>query len=301
QNGFMCMMFYKRDSHVIELQTGTPTRRLEEACTGLYFDRTTASYITLVTSNPEQRKCPHFGRYSVSGVTKRDQRRARSHEIQSHPIDMIGTLSHSYANQNYRRSAGSRKLQSFGDDEDGCSLDLKTLVVGCSASDTMEFRSDCDNSPEKPRVTSVYQCHGGWVENGTHFLITTPLSRSSRGARRYCFAYEAASGGSTGGAQGGPGGAPGGSGGITGGSVIRFSTSSNTCTRDSSAATDSNVLAFNITNQGQCTETSSSTRLHTTAWLHLIALLQLITHFANNLRLHHQLPPLIPPTLIPVR
>ncbi|RZF36095.1 hypothetical protein LSTR_LSTR010506 [Laodelphax striatellus] len=291
QNGFMCMMFYKRDSHVIELQTGTPTKRLEEACTSAYFDRSSAPYITLVTTNPEQRKCPHFGRYSVSGVTRRDQRRARSHEIQSHPIDLIGTLSHGYANQNYRRSAGSRNLQSFGDDDDGCSLDLKTLVVGCSASDTMEFRSDCDNSPDKPRVTSVYQCHGGWVENGTHYLITTPLSRSSRGARRYCFAYEATGGSSASVGLGPPAGA----------SVIRFSTSSNTCTRDSAstAAGASNVLAFNITNQGQCTETSSSTRLEPSALLHLTALLQflLVMHFAN-LRLHS---PLISHSRIPVR
>jgi hypothetical protein len=34
-----------------------------------------------------------------------------------------------------------------------------------------------------------YSCHGFWEESGVSYLITTPLSRASTGARRYCFVF----------------------------------------------------------------------------------------------------------------
>lgn len=34
---------------------------------------------------------------------------------------------------------------------------------------------------------AAYTCHGGWYENGTSFVVTTPLTRDSTAARRYCF------------------------------------------------------------------------------------------------------------------
>lgn len=34
-----------------------------------------------------------------------------------------------------------------------------------------------------------YSCHGWWEEMGVSYLITTPLSRASTGARRYCFVF----------------------------------------------------------------------------------------------------------------
>jgi hypothetical protein len=36
---------------------------------------------------------------------------------------------------------------------------------------------------------AAYFCHGSWEENGTSYLITSPVSRKSVGARRYCFIY----------------------------------------------------------------------------------------------------------------
>ncbi|GLH03283.1 Uncharacterized protein GBIM_09213, partial [Gryllus bimaculatus] len=49
QSGFMCMMFYKRDGHVIEVQTGAHTRRMEDACLPTHFDRHSLPFVTLVS------------------------------------------------------------------------------------------------------------------------------------------------------------------------------------------------------------------------------------------------------------
>lgn len=34
---------------------------------------------------------------------------------------------------------------------------------------------------------SAYSCYGSWEENGTFYLIASPISRKSTEARRYCF------------------------------------------------------------------------------------------------------------------
>lgn len=74
--------------------------------------------------------------------------------------------------------------------------------------------------------TVAYSCHGRWSDNDTGFLITTPQSRTSLGAKRYCFIYKEESG------------------------VVHFSSSSHTCVRNISAGVDG-VLAFNATSVGE--------------------------------------------------
>ncbi|KAL1116737.1 hypothetical protein AAG570_005209, partial [Ranatra chinensis] len=195
QSGYVCLMFYKRDVHVIEVQSGTYTRQAEEACSISYFDRNKLPFITLVTSNPEQRKCPHFGKFSVTGVSRRggSESTGRSREIEELSAE-------------------------------GCSLDLRSLIVGCGHADTMEFRSHCDSPATN--IVSAYTCHASWSDNGTSYLITTPLSRSSHGAKRYCFVYTMSQVAPT-----------------------PFSTSGDTCSRAITPGL-TGVLAFNITSQG---------------------------------------------------
>jgi hypothetical protein len=41
---------------------------------------------------------------------------------------------------------------------------------------------------------AAYFCHGSWEDNGTSYLIASPVSRKSVGARRYCFIYTRSSG-----------------------------------------------------------------------------------------------------------
>ncbi|EZA48163.1 hypothetical protein X777_14048, partial [Ooceraea biroi] len=50
RSGFMCMTFYRRDGHVIELQTGSTVSRPEEACSPPHFLQHSMPFLTLVNS-----------------------------------------------------------------------------------------------------------------------------------------------------------------------------------------------------------------------------------------------------------
>lgn len=45
----MCMTFYRRDGHVIELQTGSAVSRPEEACSPPHFLQHSMPFLTLVS------------------------------------------------------------------------------------------------------------------------------------------------------------------------------------------------------------------------------------------------------------
>ncbi|KAF4519337.1 hypothetical protein B566_EDAN008259 [Ephemera danica] len=159
-NGFVCLAFYRRDPHVVELQRGTTAKRAEDACSSQHFDAATLPFTTLV----KPRECPHAGRFSVSGS----------------PV--LSPVAGAEKQTTGETSGGSA----------GCAPDFTSLAVGCGALDTMEFRSpECAVQPQQQPAAASYSCHGGWEDNGTHFLITTPLSRTSHGARRLCFMFRA--------------------------------------------------------------------------------------------------------------
>ncbi|EDW85145.2 uncharacterized protein Dwil_GK12767 [Drosophila willistoni] len=87
QSGFMCMMFYRRDTHVIEIQTGKPAIRLEDACAPDHFDINKMAYITLLASNPEPAICPMEGLYTLRGAIGPPYlvtRHKRNHNGKSH-------------------------------------------------------------------------------------------------------------------------------------------------------------------------------------------------------------------------
>ncbi|KAL5284050.1 hypothetical protein ACFFRR_006368 [Megaselia abdita] len=67
-SGFMCMVFYRRDTHVIEIQSGKPANRLEDACAPDYFDFNKTPYITLLSNNPDPQICPLEGLYYLHGA-----------------------------------------------------------------------------------------------------------------------------------------------------------------------------------------------------------------------------------------
>ncbi|XP_039231522.1 uncharacterized protein LOC6535922 isoform X3 [Drosophila yakuba] len=87
QSGFMCMMFYRRDTFVIEIQTGKPAIRLEDACAPDHFDINKMAYITLLASNPDLAICPMEGIYSLRGAIGPPYlatRHKRNHNGKSH-------------------------------------------------------------------------------------------------------------------------------------------------------------------------------------------------------------------------
>lgn len=48
QSGFKCMVFYRRDAHVTEIQMGSPAMRLEDACAPDHFDINKLQFVTLL-------------------------------------------------------------------------------------------------------------------------------------------------------------------------------------------------------------------------------------------------------------
>ncbi|XP_053667250.1 uncharacterized protein LOC128716355 [Anopheles marshallii] len=82
KSGFMCVMFYRRDTHVAELQMGTPTARLEDACTTENFDVHRTPFVTLLANNSETQLCPLEGQYMMKGFlmpTSSISRHKRNH------------------------------------------------------------------------------------------------------------------------------------------------------------------------------------------------------------------------------
>ncbi|XP_058124306.1 uncharacterized protein LOC131265996 isoform X2 [Anopheles coustani] len=82
KSGFMCVMFYRRDTHVAELQMGTPAARLEDACTTENFDVHRTPFVTLLANNSETQLCPMEGQYMMKGFltpTSSISRHKRNH------------------------------------------------------------------------------------------------------------------------------------------------------------------------------------------------------------------------------
>lgn len=213
QSGYVCLWFYKRDLHVIEVQIGLTTRRMDEACHPTHFN-SHIPFITLVTTNPEPRECPYSGKFLVAGMSKMERQKRSILTKKEKAINDV-------VRGRIRRKRGFDK-------EEPCEEELATLAVGCETSDTLEFRSHCAN----PSLISAYSCHGRWSENDTNFLITTPQSRTSIGAKRYCFIYKEVNG------------------------VIHFSSSSQSCVRNINTGVEG-VLAFNATSVGKCLEANN--------------------------------------------
>lgn len=124
QSGFMCMMFYRRDVHVAEIQMGTPANRLEDACAPDHFDVAKLPFITLLgewhgvaygggggggggvlckqrdwmfnqfvslvfraANNPESQICPLQGLYALRGAVGPpyiSSRHKRNHNSKAH-------------------------------------------------------------------------------------------------------------------------------------------------------------------------------------------------------------------------
>lgn len=85
---------------------------------------------------------------------------------------------------------------------------------------------------------TAYSCHGSWEDNGTNYLIASPTSRKSVGARRYCFIYMATdTSASSGGEDGG------------GGSPLQVASVAESCKRNINPASSAE-WAFNLTLNG---------------------------------------------------
>lgn len=119
-------------------------------------------HFIFTASSLHNRKCPHVGRYTVTGQISQQRRKRKA-------IDSSSAAS----------EPDSAHVDNFAD----CSENnYHSLVVGCqNNNDIMEFHSTCTN------VATSYSCHGTWEENGTSYLIAS--TSKSTGAKRFCFIY----------------------------------------------------------------------------------------------------------------
>ncbi|XP_063360834.1 uncharacterized protein LOC134649959 isoform X2 [Cydia amplana] len=172
---YVCVVLYRRDTYIAELQRGAPTARADDACSNHHFNAVSEPYVTLVASNPESKECPYSGKYEIQN---RHERSVRS--IETNIRNGSRLFNFSISNMSSAPMLRSRREVN----DVGCVVSgFDRLEVGCNSAKNMEFYSSCENK----EVVTAYTCHGGWYENGASFVVTTPLTRDSRAARRYCF------------------------------------------------------------------------------------------------------------------
>ncbi|XP_053602220.1 uncharacterized protein LOC128670518 isoform X2 [Plodia interpunctella] len=199
---YVCVVLYRRDTYIAELQRGTPTTRPDDACSPHHFNAVTAAYVTLVASNPESKECPYSGKYTIqSSRHKRDvrsqesdteSRNKREKAMFEHNRSVNGTRLFNFSVRNVSNTPILRSRRQAEGEVACFASNYHRLEVGCNSVKNMEFYSTCQNK----EVVTAYTCHGGWYEDGASFVVTTPLTRDSTAARRYCFMSRDARGGS---------------------------------------------------------------------------------------------------------
>ncbi|XP_053692023.1 uncharacterized protein LOC128740494 isoform X2 [Sabethes cyaneus] len=209
-SGYMCVMFYRRDTHVAELQMGTPAVRLEDACTTENFDVHRTPFVTLLANNPETQICPMEGYYSIKGflipsssISRHKRNHNNKNRMHRHR-EVVSFRNQENADSYYyssmekrkafsrmrRTAAAAQVLQQPSDNvtQDfyslesartrretmGCNINHNTnrrLYIGCNENTVIEVKPKCKNDEEE-----TYTCHGHWQENQTTFIIAKHLS-----------------------------------------------------------------------------------------------------------------------------
>lgn len=150
--GYVCMIFHKRDSNIIEIQqSGQKAIMPDEACS--ISDPSTMPYMTLISTSLHQRKCPNLGRYEILDF-------APSH-----------MLSEAVMSRRQRRSDLSRtiKRRTWQDNTDEAECRSTNIQIGCTSSDQTEMI--IANTCEQEEI--AYFCHGSWEEKGTWYTIAS--------------------------------------------------------------------------------------------------------------------------------
>nr|XP_029723491.1 uncharacterized protein LOC109416067 isoform X2 [Aedes albopictus] len=213
-SGYMCVMFYRRDTHVAELQMGTPAARLEDACTTENFDVHRTPFVTLLANNPETQICPMEGYYSIKGFlipSSTISRHKRNHNNKSRMHrhrEVVSFRNQESADGYYsnleKRKAFSRMRRTAAaaaaaatnvavQPSDNVTQDFYSLestrarreTMGCNINHNTNRRLfiGCNENTVievKPKCKNdeeeTYTCHGHWQENQTTFIIAKHLS-----------------------------------------------------------------------------------------------------------------------------
>ncbi|XP_050316185.1 uncharacterized protein LOC126750580 [Anthonomus grandis grandis] len=162
-SGYVCMVFYKREQNIIEIQqSDNYFENPDEACAN--FDPTITPYTTLVAPALHPKKCPHLGRYSIALPPALEKRKRREQ-----PGDL---------------TMNNAEPACISDEYEG-------LSVGCTSLFEMEFKPNCQDQAMK-----TYNCHGSWQEDGISYVIATPTVNTNirkshpDNSLRYCFMFQ---------------------------------------------------------------------------------------------------------------
>ncbi|XP_020280717.1 uncharacterized protein LOC109853237 [Pseudomyrmex gracilis] len=162
--GYVCMIFHKRDSHVIEIQQSDQKAIMpDEACS--ISDPSTMPYTTLITSNLHQRRCPNPG-----------QRYAMILDFSSSSLpDNTG---HRRQRRDDKPSRITKRRTWQEDDE----CRNTNIQIGCTSSDQSEmiFANTCEHD-------ETYFCHGSWEEKGTWYTIASKPKAVGVPGETFCF------------------------------------------------------------------------------------------------------------------
>ncbi|KAI4501038.1 hypothetical protein M0802_003841 [Mischocyttarus mexicanus] len=167
KNGYVCIMFHKRDEHVIEMQLSKWSQQPEDVCNSSTFKSHSTPFTTFITSDPMTRQCPYLGRYEIVSV------------VHWHNTDDDeDTLGMDIANvvevhQEVRVTSTPFPRRCHNER-------VRWLDIGCRTPDRMEFATSCSDES-----LSEYLCHGTWIENDTAYLV------ASTDVGRYCLVYSA--------------------------------------------------------------------------------------------------------------
>ncbi|XP_072752670.1 uncharacterized protein [Anoplolepis gracilipes] len=152
--GYVCMIFHKRDSNIIEIQQSDQKAIMpDEACS--ISDPSKMPYTTLITTlqlSLHQRKCPNPGRYEILDFAPSDM--------------MLTAIARRQRRSDLSRTTKRRTWQDNTEDTECRSTDIQ---VGCTSSDQTEMiiTNTCENEE------IAYFCHGSWEEKGTWYTIAS--------------------------------------------------------------------------------------------------------------------------------
>ncbi|KFB42689.1 AGAP005275-PA-like protein [Anopheles sinensis] len=177
KSGFMCVMFYRRDTHVAELQMGTPAARLEDACTTENFDVHRTPFVTLLANNSETQLCPMEGQYMMKGFltpTSSISRHKRNHNNKARAHrhwDVVG-----YRNQESAIGSGSVSAGGTVGGVIGAGgymgLEAKRRAfLPRSRRTALELARNDTYTVHAEEGAVVYTCLGHWQENQTTYII----------------------------------------------------------------------------------------------------------------------------------
>jgi len=141
-SGYICLVFYSKDKHVIQMRYGDKSTNPKEACMNYYFDAQNSPLITLVSEGRNTRPCPFSGRILLSSGPNTGAMSAL----------MSGQLNCNQA----------------------------VMHAGCAASDNLIVESVCSRNLED-NVRTQWSCHGRWrTEDHRQMLVlSTPFFTST--------------------------------------------------------------------------------------------------------------------------